>query len=85
MKKFIIDFEEVIKNNHQVIIGVNDDVSEIDVDGFLDELERSCHTFDDVLMGLRDFGATIVDSAEDEGVGEIEFDYLSETDLEECQ
>ena len=36
-------------------------------------------------MGLRELGFTIIDSIEDEGVGEIEFVHLSETDLDECQ
>ena len=85
MKKFVINFEELIKNHHQVIISVNEGVSESDIDQLLNELEKDCYTFSDVLMGLKNYGVTLVDSLEDEGVGEIEFDYLAETDLTECQ
>lgn len=89
MKKFMIDFQEVITNNHQIIVGVpehiNININIDDVDSYLDDLSNECYTFSDVKMGLRELGFTIIDSLEGEGVGEIEFDYLAETDLDECQ
>lgn len=84
MKKFMIEFEEVIKNNHQLIIKVGDHVSEDELDHVLDQLQSSCHSFSDVIAELQSRGATIVDSLEDESMGSIEFDYLVQTDRTEC-
>lgn len=85
MKKFMIDFQEVITNNHQIIVGVPEHINIDDVDSYLDDLTNKCYSFSDVKIGLRGLGFTIIDSIEDEGVGEIEFVHLSETDLDECQ
>ena len=82
MKKYLIEFTETINNHHQIIVSVPDHVDYDEMDNILDELERDCHSFDDVKPSLRWEDFTIVDDIEDESCGEIEFDYLSETELE---